>query len=165
MAATLDFKAFKSRKSWRSLSGRERRVLVIGGGIAVVLFILLVALPLDRSVARLSHAVARKQADLAWMRSVAPQLAAAGPAPSSSTNDPLIVLVNESARQTGLALSGTGPSGNGGLSVQMREVPFDTLIGWLARLQQQHGVQVQSASISRARAPGLVDASFVLGKP
>lgn len=165
MSATLDFKALKSLKSWRSLSERERRALLIGGGIAVVLFVLVVALPLDRSVARLSHTVARKQSDLAWMRSVAPQLAAAGPSPSASMNEPLIVLVNESARRSGLALSGTGPSGNGGLSVQMREVPFDSLIGWLARLQQRYGVQVQSASISRSRAPGLVDASFVLGKP
>lgn len=165
MSATLDFKSFKSLKSWRTLSERERRVLLIGGGIAVVLFIFVVALPLDRSVARLNHTVARKQTDLAWMRSVAPRLAAAGPAASASTNEPLIVLVNESARQTGLALSGTGPSGNGGLNVQMRGVPFDSLIGWLARLQQQYGVQVQSASISRSGAPGLVDASFVLGKP
>ena len=164
MSATLDFKSLHSPKSWRSLSQRERRVLSIGGAIALVLFILAVVLPLDRGVARLSHSVARKQADLAWMRSVAPQLAASGPAPSA-TDEPLIVLVNESARQTGLALSGTGPSGNGGLSVQMRQVPFDSVIGWLARLQQRHGVQVQSASIRRAHAPGLVDASFVLGKP
>lgn len=156
----------KSLRPWSSLTQRERRVLLIGGAIAVILFFLAVVLPLDRSVARLKHSVASKQADLAWMRSVAPELAAAGRMPSSS-GQPLIVLVNESAGQAGLdsALSGTSPDGNGGLRVQMRKAPFDTLVGWLARLHQQYGVQVRSASISGAGAQGLVDASFVLGKP
>ena len=153
-------------RSWRSLSGRERRTLLIGGGIALVLFFLAVVLPVDRSMARLSHSVARKQADLAWMRSVAPELSAAGPAPSSAS-EPLIVLVNESARQAGLGgfLSGTAPSGNGGLRVQLRQAPFDALVGWLARLQQRYGVQVQSARIDGTGTTGVVDASFVLGKP
>ncbi len=153
-------------RSWQALSGRERRTLLIGGGIALVLFCLAVVLPLDRSVARLSHRVARKQADLAWMRTVAPELSAAGPAPSSA-GEPLIVLVNESARQAGLggALADSAPSGNGGLRVQLRQAPFDALVGWLARLQQRYGVQVQSARIDGTAATGVVDASFVLGKP
>lgn len=161
MATTLDFKPLKSR---RTLSERERRVLMVGGAIAVLLFILVVVLPLDRSVTRLQHSAAHKRADLEWMRSVAPELAAAGPGPSAD-NEPLIVLVNESARQSGLALSGTGPSGNGGLSVQMQSVAFDRLVGWLARLQQRDGIQVQTADIRRGDGQGLVDASLVLGKP
>ena len=153
-------------RSWHALSGRERRTLLIGGGIALVLFILAVVLPLDRTVARLSHSVARKQADLAWMRSVAPALAAAGPAPASA-DEPLIVLVNESARQAGLGgvLSDTAPSGSGGLRVQLHQAPFDALVGWLARLQQRYGVQVQSARIDGTATTGVVDASLVLGKP
>ena len=153
-------------RSWGALSDRERRTLLIGGGIALVLFVLAVVLPLDRSVARLSHRVARKQADLAWMRSVAPELSAAGPAPSSA-DEPLIVLVNESARQAGLGgvLSDTAPSGDGGLRVQLRQAPFDALVGWLARLQQRYGVEVRSARIDGTATTGVVDASFVLGKP
>lgn len=162
MALTLELKPLKSL---RSLTERERRVLLIGGVIALVLFFLAVVWPLDHGVARLERSVQKKQADLAWMRSVAPELAAAGPAPSAS-GEPLIVLVNESARQAGLqdALTATAPSGNGGLRVQMRKAPFDALIGWLARLHQQYGIRVQSATVSRAATEGLVDASLVLGK-
>ncbi len=163
MALTLELKPLKSL---RSLSERERRVLLIGGAIAAILFFVVIVWPLDHSVARLHHSVARKQADLAWMRSVAPELASAGSL-SSASDEPLIVLVNESARQAGLGdtLSGTAPSGNGGLRVEVRQAPFDTLIGWLARLHQQEGIEVQSATVSRTGMQGLVDASFVLRRP
>ncbi len=149
----------------RTLSQRERRVLLIGAPIAAVLFFLAVVLPLDRSVSRLHRQVARKQSDLAWMRQVAPELAAAGPVRASST--PLIVLVDRSARQAGLgrALSGSTPNGSSSLNVSLRQAPFDTLIGWLARLHQRYGVRVDSATISRADGPGEVNASLVLSGP
>lgn len=147
----------------RTLSERERRVLLIGAPIAALLFLLAVVLPLDRSVSRLHQQVAQKQSDLTWMRRVAPELAAAGPGHSSS--EPLIVLVDQSAHRAGLggALSGSTPDGNHRLNVSLRSAPFDTLIGWLARLHRQYGVQVESATISRSAGDGEVDASLVLG--
>lgn len=152
-----------SLSAMRALSERERRVLLIGAPIAVVLFLLAVVVPLERSVARLHQQVTRKQTDLAWMRRVAPELAAAGPVHGAS--QPLIVLVDQSARNAGLgsALSSSAPNGGNSLSVSLRHAPFDTLIGWLARLHQRYGVRVVSASISRSDGPGEVDASLVLG--
>lgn len=149
----------------RTLSERERRVLLFGAPIAVLLFFLAVVLPLDRSVARLHQQVTRKQSDLAWMRHVAPELAAAGPGHSSS--QPLIVLVDQSAHQAGLgsALSGSTPEGSHRLNVSLRGAPFDALIGWLARLHQQDGVEVESATVNRSGGPGQVNASLVLGTP
>lgn len=147
----------------RTLSERERRALRIAAPFAAILFILAVVLPLDRSVARLHRQVRRKQTDLAWMRQVAPELAAAAPVQASST--PLIVLVDQSARQAGLgpALSGSTPNGDNSLSVSLRQAPFDILVGWLAHLHRRYGVRVVSASISRSERPGEVDASLVLG--
>lgn len=151
--------------SLRSLSPRERRTLGIGGLIAAVLFVLAVVLPLERSVARLHQQVARKQADLAWMRRVAPELAAAG-APHRGPHEPLIVLIDQSAHQAGLgsALTASAPSA-GGLSVQLQKAPFDQLITWLARLEKQDGVTVASAQIQATGHPGLVDASLEVKRP
>ncbi len=53
----------------------------------------------------------------------------------------------------------------GNLSVQLEKAPFDALVGWLARLSQQNGVQIESATIDSAGEPGLVDASLVLKSP
>jgi general secretion pathway protein M len=154
-----------SLPSLRSLSPRERLTLAIGGVIAAILLVLVVLLPLERRVAHLRRAVERQQANLAWMRRVAPELAAAGTAPVGA-NEPLIVLIDQSAHQAGLgtALTASAPSGTG-LSVQLRDAPFDLLITWLARLRRQDGVQVTGAQIRAAGGPGLVDASLKLKQP
>ena len=161
MARMLDLSS-----KFQSLSPRDRRTLLVGVGIAVILFVLAVILPLDSSVSRLHDQVTRKQADLVWMRNAAPEIAAAGPVRSNS-GESLIVIVDQSARESGLgsSLAGSQPSGVGNLSVQLEKAPFDSLVGWLARLSQQNGVQIESANIDSSGAPGLVDASLVLKSP
>lgn len=161
MARVLDLSS-----SLASLSPRDRRTLFVGGVIAAILFVLAVILPLDHSVSRLHDQVTQKQADLVWMRSVAPEIAAAGPVRNAS-GESLIVIVDQSARESGLgaALAGSQPSGRGDLSVQLEKAPFDALVGWLARLSQQNGVQIESATIDSAGEPGTVNASLVLKNP
>jgi general secretion pathway protein M len=150
----------------QSLSERDRRVLLVGGAIAAILFVLAVIMPLDHSVSRLHDQVTRKQADLVWMRNAAPEIAAAGPVRSNS-GESLIVIVDQSARESGLgsSLAGSQPSGAGNLNVQLQKAPFDALVGWIARLSEQNGVQIESATIDSAGEPGLVDASLVLKSP
>jgi len=152
--------------SLRSLSARDRRTLIVGGVIAAILFLLVVILPLDHRVSHLKTQVARKQADLVWMRNAAPEIAAAGPVRGNS-GESLIVIVDQSARESGLgnSLAGSQPSGAGSLNVQLEKAPFDALVGWLARLSQQNGVQIESATIDTAGQPGTVNAARVLKSP
>lgn len=161
MARSLDLAS-----SLRSLSDRDRRTLLIGGIIAAILLVLAVIVPLDHSVAHLHARVTQKQADLLWMRTAAPEIAAAGPVINNS-GESLIVIVDESAHEAGLggSLAGSQPSGRASLSVQLQKAPFDTLVAWLARLSQQNGVQIETASIDSAGAPGIVNASLVLKRP
>jgi len=74
------------------------------------------------------------------------------------------VLVDRSARESGLAqsLTGSQPSGDGGLRVQLEKAPFNAMVTWLARLAQTNGVRVESASVDMAGEPGLVNAGVVL---
>jgi type II secretory pathway component PulM len=48
------------------------------------------------------------------------------------------------------------------MSIRLEKAPFDTLVAWLARLSQQNGVYVDSATIEKGGAPGLVNAAIVL---
>ncbi len=155
-----------SMPSLSTLSARERRVLGIGGAIAVVLFVLAVVLPLERNVAALHQRVARKSAELTWMRRVAPELAAAGPARRGPAL-PMIVVIDQSARQAGLGatLAGSTPNGADELSVQLQHAPFDRMIGWLARLHERDGIEVSAARIETAGAAGMVNASLDLKRP
>jgi len=146
-----------------SLSERDLRMPKIGGSLAVLLLVFGVIVPLDSSVSHAHQRLGKKQADLVWMRAVAPEFASIGPA-RAATNESLLVIVDRSARESGLAssLAGSEPSGPGGLSVRMQKASFDTLVAWLTRLSQQNGIRVDTASIESAGAPGLVNAAIVL---
>jgi len=152
-----------SLESFAALSARERRLVIAGAALAALIIVFGILVPLDRSVAHAQQRLAKKHADLSWMQSVAPELAAMAPPPAAS-GESLLVIIDRSARESGLggALSGSEPGGPGSLSVRLERAPFDTLVGWLARLAQQNGVTVESATIDRAGAPGLVNAAIVL---
>jgi general secretion pathway protein M len=156
----LDLNAL-SFESLAALPERERRMALAGLALAVAILVFGVLLPLDRSVAHARERLDRKQADLSWMQGAAPELAAAMLPPS--TGESLVVIIDRSAREAGLASSlTTEPAGAGGLSVRLQKAPFDTMIAWLARLSQQNGVSIESATIEKADAAGLVNASVVL---
>ncbi|MFO7276419.1 MAG: type II secretion system protein M [Pseudomonadota bacterium] len=147
------------------LSQREQRIVLFGAVAAVLILLVAVILPLNRSVAQAEARIARKQTDLAWIRGVGPQLAAMGSAPQRPTSqESLIVIVDRAARESGLgsSLTRSEPVGTGLLSVRLEKAPFDTLVGWLARLAERHGIGVESATVDAAGEPGRVNAGIVL---
>jgi general secretion pathway protein M len=153
------------REWYANLAERERRFVLIGGIGALILLLLGVFLPLNRNIALARERVATKQGDLAFIRSVAPQLAAAGPATGNVTSgESLVVLIDSSARESGLgkSLTSSQPTGDKGLRLRLDRVSFDAMVAWLARLSQQHGVRVESAEIESAGETGLVNAGLVL---
>jgi general secretion pathway protein M len=145
-----------------TLSDRDRRMLLIGGVLMIVL-LLYVIIQLDTSVSGAHKRIKKKTEDLAWIQTAAPEIAQSVPMGVAS-NESLLVIVDRSARESGLdkALAGSEPSGAGGLSVRLQKASFDQLIMWLARLGQQNGIRVDSASIDNAGTPGVVNAAIVL---
>ena len=153
------------REWYENLADRERRFVLFGAIGALILLLLGVFLPLNRNIAQARERVAVKQGDLAFIRSVAPQLAAAGPATGNITSgESLVVLIDSSARESGLgkSLTNSQPTGDKGLRLRLDHVSFDAMVAWLARLSQQHGVRVESAEIESAGETGLVNAGLVL---
>jgi general secretion pathway protein M len=148
-------------------SERDQRVLLWGGIAAVVIVLLLILLPLQRSLSRARAHVGEQQADLAWMRQMAPTLAAAGPGAGAAATQPgesLVVLIDRSARESGLAqaLTGSQPAGNGAMTVRLENADFNLLIGWMSRMVAQHDLRVESASITGNGSAGTVNASVQL---
>jgi general secretion pathway protein M len=149
--------------SFDTMSEREQKLVKFGGIGAVLVLIFGVLMPLESSVAKARARITQKQADLAWMKNVAPVLAAATPH-AAGTGESLIVIVDRSTRESGLekAMAGSEPNGPGGIQVRMEKAQFDAMIAWLSRLSQQNGIGVDGASIDSAGAPGLVNAAIVL---
>jgi type II secretory pathway component PulM len=139
--------------------------MVMFGAIAAgVLVILAIVLPLNRNIAQARQRVTVKQGDLAFIQGAVPALAGAGSGGNIATADNLVVLVDSSARESGLgkSLSSSSPAGDRTLRVRFERVAFDGLVAWLARLSQNHGVRVDSAEIESAGEAGLVNAALVL---
>jgi type II secretory pathway component PulM len=147
------------------LSGREQRIVQLGAAAAVLVLLIGVLLPFERRVSAAQQRVTSKQADLAWLQSLGPQLAQLhSGAPFAGTHESLVVLVDRLAREAGIAraLAGSQPSGDGSLSVRLEQVPFDALAGWAGALVQRYGVHIASATVEGASGGGLVNATFVL---
>jgi general secretion pathway protein M len=146
------------------LQPRERRMVLFGALAALLLIIVATVLPLQRSVAAVEQRVERKRDDLQWLRSMAPQLAGLQVGTPPPLRESLVVLVDRTARDSGLAksLAGSQPSGDGGLNVRLDQTPFDTLVAWLSQLRERYGVRVDAATIDAGKDIGNVTATLVL---
>ena len=148
------------------LAPRERNLVYVAAallGIAIVYFAIVV--PVTSAAQHREARIAQKTSDLAWMRQVAPQAMAAAAAGSGMASDEsLVVLVDRTARESGIGSSirDQTPAGQNGLQLRLEGAPFDLLMAWLANLQQQHGVRVDGAIIGATSAPGLVNANLTL---
>jgi general secretion pathway protein M len=153
------------RAWYANLAERERRVVTLGAVVGVVLVLLAIVLPLNRNIAQARQRITTKQADLAFIQDATPQLAAAGPGGgAAATGESLVVLIDSSARESGIgkSLSSSQATPDKGLRIRLDNVPFDALVAWLARLSQSHGVRVETAEIEAAGEPGLVNAGLLL---
>jgi general secretion pathway protein M len=153
------------RAWYANLAERERRVVTLGAVAGAVLLLLAIILPLNRNIAQARQRITTKQADLAFIQDAAPQLAAAGPGGgAAATGESLVVLIDSSARESGIgkSLSSSQATADKGLRIRLDNVPFDALVAWLARLSQSHGVRVETAEIEAAGEPGLVNAGLLL---
>jgi general secretion pathway protein M len=159
-------------KDWFFALQQRERLLVVGGGallVLVALYIFALA-PFYAAVNASAQRVAKKEGDLAWMRSVGGELLSLGANTTAvvpSTDESLVVLIDRQARECGLgsALTGQTPSGENGIRVRLEAAEFDKLVVCLGSLQQSHGVAIESANIDRTAKPGFVNASLVLTRP
>jgi len=91
---------------------------------------------------------------------VGPELASSGPvATKPSSQESLLVVVDRAARESAWAIRSpaASPVAPGRLRVRLEKAQFDILVGWLARLSEQNGIGVETASVDNAGAPGIVN--------
>jgi general secretion pathway protein M len=152
----------KVRAWYAGLQQREQRVVAIGGiAVAVLVLVLGILMPLQSAVSSAVKGNQTKREDLAWMQVNAPEIRAAGNQLAADTGEAPVVLVDRVGREAGLggALRGTQPNGTG-VRVQLEAAPFDTLVTWLATLDERYGLATESITVDRAAQPGLVNASI-----
>lgn len=154
-------------RAWlESLQPRERWIL-LGGFIAAVAIILwaLILRPLVAESATLRSGVAMKQrllVDIARLESAQPLGSTRN---VQGSNQTLVVIINSTAQAHGVMLPRTRPNGPNGIDVTFQGVAFDALVSWLVTLHNDYAIDVESASFSSAREPGLVNGQLSLQRP
>jgi general secretion pathway protein M len=150
-------------KAWYgNLAAREQRMVAIGAVVLCALILLGgILLPLQSAVSTAVRGRAMRLADLEWMRVNAPEIRAGSSSLAPDTAEAPVVLVDRVGREAGLgnALRGTQPSATG-VRVQLEAAPFDTLVTWLATLEERYGLTIESISVDRATRPGVVNANI-----
>lgn len=154
---------------WRGLAPRER--LIVGGGAVVVTILLLYALfwaPLQRDLERLRTEVPRAEQQLQWMRtqvSRVKQLRAA--APAAVQGQGLLSFVEQSAQAYNIRgnIKRVEPEGSQAVRLVIDGVAFNGLVEWLANLQKQGGIRIESADLEPLPTPGLINARLRLRAP
>jgi general secretion pathway protein M len=151
---------------YEALQTREQR-MVAYGGIALALIILFggILLPLQSAVSGATSRNETKRQDLVWMRANAAEIRASGNNLPADSGEPPVVVVDRVGRAAGLtdSLRGTQPNGNG-VRVQLESAPFDTVVSWVATLDQRYGLSIESISVDRTVKPGLVNASITFSQ-
>jgi general secretion pathway protein M len=150
-------------KAWyANLQERERRVVLIGSvALAALILVGGILLPIESAVSSAEKRAATRREDLAWMHVNAPELASGSATLANDTGEAPVVVVDRVGREAGLgaALRGTQPSGTG-VRVQLEAAPFDTLVVWIATLEQRYGLSIESITVDRAARPGVVNANI-----
>jgi type II secretory pathway component PulM len=148
--------------AWHGRNPRERRVIGIAIGVAVVVMIVVFAwLPLERSRARLAQELPRLRASIAALERDAEEvkrLRSTAPAPTTS-GQPLAALATNSG---GLAGSQMQVLDERRVRLAGADVSFASLLEWLRNAQATHGMRVESAKVDALPAPGRVRAELVL---
>ena len=149
-------------KSWyATLQQREQR-MVAGGAVtlAVLILVLGVLLPLHAAVTDAVKRVDTRREDYAWMQVNAAEVQSGSGMIANDTGEAPMVVVDRVGREAGLgsALKGTQPSGSG-VRVQLEAASFDTLVTWLATLDQRYGLAIDSITVDRGARPGVVNAN------
>jgi general secretion pathway protein M len=151
---------------YAGLQQREQRMVAIGGIVVGLLILVMgILVPLQSTVSSAVTRNATKREDLEWMQVNAPEIRAAGNDLPANTGEAPVVLVDRVGREAGLAgaMRGTQPSGTG-VRVQLEAAPFDTMITWLATLDERYGLAIESITVDRAVRPGVVNANITFAQ-
>lgn len=153
---------------WQHLESRERYVL-IGGTVVtfgLITYFLLLE-PLNTAYHDLRNRVNAQQATLVWMQNAAQQvqqLRAARSTPESLPKTSLLATVTNSLQTGNFAklLKQVESKSEQEVRVNFEQINFTEFIKWLAALQNQFTIQVQSLHLTPLTTADMVKVQLIL---
>ena len=158
------------REWFEGLEQRERLLVAIAGALFIIaVIVLFIIRPISSQTSRGLELVDDKTALLEELEQVAqrigPQKSRVSPGNITST-DSLVVIVDQTTRNSGLAayLKRNQPDGASSIRLRFENAPFDNIVEWLADLERNHNLSATTATIDRASGTGRVNCNLTLAR-
>lgn len=137
---------------YQALSARDQLIVRgVGWLVVLALVFLIVYAPLIKDQRSLEGRLDRAVASYNKIAQNAYKFGGAG-----TSSGPILSVVTQQARQSGITLSRYEQDGKG-LRIWVDKVAFDEAIAWLEQLQADNGIIVSQINIERKDNPGWVD--------
>ncbi len=155
------------KQYWQGLEARERRLLLIGGGLALaIVFYSLLWEPWHERIRSLRVEVPSKYQDLVWLtwqkdhlRGVLSKKQARALSKPAS----VLTFIEQSATRLGLRKSlSISPGRNGQTRIIIKQAPFDQALAFAQALSKA-GFRLEAVLFKGADTPGQVDATLTIG--
>jgi len=151
---------------WRGLQPRERILIAAAGALLFITIVYaMLWVPMQRDLRHVRAALPQAQTNLAQMRaqlSQVQQLKATRPTGASQVSLQTAVEQTTTAAGINTAISRLETRGPKTVDVSLDNVAFNTVVRWLADLQKKHPIQIETATIDRQSAPGIVNVRLTL---
>jgi type II secretory pathway component PulM len=154
-------------KGWLSarfygLQPRERWIVSIGAAAALLIVVWWFVMSLREDIVRLQTSVDTKQRLLIDVSRVQGARASDSADGQQGRDQPLYLLISNTAGTYGLEEPRTRANGPSGVDVTFQNAPFDAILAWLVALHGSYGVDVETATLAPTREPGFVNATLLL---
>lgn len=151
---------------WQHLESREQRVLI--GGTVVTLGLIIYFLlwePLNTAHHDLRNRVAAQQTTLLWMQSAAQHIQQLRSTRTEPTQkNPLLATITNSLQTGNFAklLKQVESKSDQEVRVNFEQISFTEFIRWLASLQNQFTIQVQSLHLTPLTTADMIKVQLIL---
>ena len=149
----------QAKEYWHGISARERQLITIAAPLLLVWIVWMgIVQPVLDKHEQAQQEVLNNQQMLNRVKSTATEilrLQAKGAVITERPNSPLDQLINRSASDYGLRVTGVRTQQNR-LQVSLANAPFDQLMSWLVELEQGSSVVIEQLRIEQTRVPGIV---------
>jgi general secretion pathway protein M len=155
---------------FQKLAPRERILVSIAAVLAgITLIVTLGIRPIISNVISGHERVADKRELLFELERVAERVGpqfGTGRAESGDGNQSLVVIIDRTTRNIGLApyLKRNQPDGANSIRLRFEDAPFDAVIEWLGVIKNRHGLMTMAANFDTASATGRVNCNLTLSR-
>lgn len=143
---------------------RREQVMILGCGIAVVLYLvwLLLLTPIQKKRDQLYQANTSSTQTLGRVQILAAQIQQLRAQGSANANENINGLIDSSLRANGLQMTGLQPGSNGEVRVRLDRAAYEPLMQWLYEMEYKQGITVTDLSLASTNDPGQVTVNLRL---